>query len=50
MKKIYQTPITDYIYIESEQMIALSAIGTTDTTEDNLSREVSIPLDLEISF
>ena len=41
MKKTYQNPTTKVIEIELQQMIAMSALGTTQATSGNLSREGS---------
>ncbi len=38
MKKIYQTPTTDIIKTELQQMIAMSQLGETEETSGNLSR------------
>jgi len=43
MKRVYQTPTTHCVTIESEQFIALSTGGTTDEISGNLSREMEIP-------
>lgn len=43
MKRVYQTPTTHCVTIESEQFIALSTAGTTDEISGNLSREMEIP-------
>ena len=46
MKKNYQTPIATELNLEMEELLQISANGTTDQTEGNLSRHSDQDSDL----